>query len=92
MNKLMIALIASAFAATAAAQGTMEKLESPKAKAKQAEVDAATKAGTDATATKAAEQKGVQDAKAAKGTPKALPTTKDKQQAVQTETKAKANP
>jgi hypothetical protein len=83
MNKLIIALVAGTFATVAAAQA-------PKATTaeKQKEVDAATKAGTDSTATMAREQKGVQDAKAAKGTPKDLPTKADKQKAVDAATKA----
>jgi hypothetical protein len=85
MNKLIIALVAGTFATVAAAQA-------PKATTaeKQKEVDAATKAGTDSTATMAREQKGVQDAKAAKGTPKDLPTKADKQKAVDAATAAAA--
>jgi len=80
MNKLIVALIASAFAMTAAAQGVGQ---TPKDKTKQSEVDAATKMGTTSTATQEAEKKGVADAKAAKGTAKDLPTKSDKSKAVQ---------
>ena len=78
MNKLIIALVAGTFAAVAAAQAPAPS----KSAEKQKEVEAATKAGMDSTATMAREQKGVQDAKAAKGTQKALPTKADKQKAV----------
>jgi hypothetical protein len=130
MNKLIVALIASAFAATAGAQA-MQSLETPKDKAKQNTVKEATKVGEQPTpqaeaaqakknveaskkvakptaqqrkadvdsATKSAAQAetgastaaGAAEAKAMKGTPKALPTTKDKAKAVDETTKAKAS-
>ena len=89
MNKLLIALIAGTFAATVGAQGTMPG-QTPTDKAKA--VAATTKAGTDAGGTMQREAKGVADAKAAKDTPKALPTTKDKQKAVDETTKKNATP
>ena len=64
MNKLIVALIAGAFATVAAAQAPAP---ATKTMEKQKEVEAATKAGTDSSATMAREQKGVADAKAAKG-------------------------
>ena len=85
MNKLLIALIAGTFAATVGAQ-VMNP--SPATKDKQKEVDAATKASTDTAARQAQEQKGVADAKAAKGTPKDLATKQDKQKAVNATTAA----
>src|SRR5262245_39170907 len=87
MNKLIIALVAGTFAAVVSAQAPNPK-SSEKNQAKQSEVGAATKAGTDSTATQAAEQKGVMDAKATKGTPKDLPTKADKQAATAAATKA----
>ena len=87
MNKLIIALVAGTFAAVVSAQAPNPK-SSDKNQAKQSETAAATKAGTDSTATMAREQKGVQDAKAAKGTPKDLPTKADKQAATAAATKA----
>ena len=81
MNKLIIALVAGTFAAVVSAQAPNPK-SSEKNQAKQDAVGAATKAGTDSTSTMAREQKGVADAKAAKGTPKDLPTKADKQKAV----------
>jgi hypothetical protein len=84
MNRLLIALIAGTFAATVGAQGTA----TTPTKEKQKTVDAVTKAGADGADIKAQEAKGVADAKAAKGTAKALPTTKDKQKAVDATTKA----
>jgi hypothetical protein len=90
MSKLMIALIAGTFAVTAGAQTTMQKMETPADKAKQAEVQAVTKGGGDNTATGQAAAAGSAKAKAEKDTPKALPTTKDKQQAVDAATKAGA--
>ena len=93
MNKLLIALIAGTFAAVAGAQGTNPVTNpSPAVKDKQATVDAATKASTDSAERQAQEAKGVADAKAAKGTPKALPTKEDKQKAVDASTKANASP
>ena len=88
MNKLLIALIAGTFAAAVGAQGTMAPLETPKDKAKQATVDSATKAGADGADLKAQQKKGEADAKAAKGTAKALPTKADKQKAVDAATAA----
>jgi len=81
MNKLIVALIASAFATAVFAQDAMKKLETPKDKTKQGEVQSATQAGTDATATQEQEKKGVAEGKGAKGTPKALTGTKEKQAA-----------
>ena len=80
MNKLIIALIAGTFAAVASAQAPAPAAATTAEKQKA--VEATTKAGTDATSTMAAEKKGVADAKAAKGTAKALPTKDDKQKAV----------
>ena len=92
MNKLLIALIAGTFAATVGAQGTNPVTNpSPATKAKQSEVDAATKASTDTAERQAQEAKGVADAKAMKNDPKALPTTKDKAKAVDAATKANAS-
>ena len=91
MNKLMIALIAGTFAATVGAQTTMQKLETPKDKAKQAEVQAVTKGGGDNTATGQAAAAGSAVAKTEKGQPKALPTKKDKQEAVQSAAKGGGN-
>ena len=83
MNKLIIALIAGTFATVALAQAPAPVDKA----AKQKEVEAATKAGTDSTATMAAEKKGVAEAKATKDTPKALPTKADKSKAVAATTK-----
>jgi len=90
MNKLMIALIAGTFAAAAGAQTTMQKMETPKDKAKQAEVQAVTKGGGDNTATGQDAAAGSAKAKAEKGDPKALPTKADKQKAVDQATAAGA--
>lgn len=84
MNKLIIALIAGAFAATAGAQA----MKSPEAtKEKQAIVQDATKGGGDNTATGAAAAKGSAAAKMEKGTPKALPTKAEKAAAAAEATK-----
>ena len=88
MNKLLIALIASAFSATVAAQGAMQKLETPADKAKQKEVEAATKDTTGAAATTAGAA-AAKD-KMAKPAPKAPMTEKEKQAEVDAATKAKA--
>jgi len=129
MNKLIVALIASAFAATAGAQA-MQSLETPKDKAKQNTVKEATKVGEQPTPqAEAAQAKknvdaskkvdkldksqkqaagkstekmaspqysaeaaaGSAEAAKGKGTPKALPTTKDKAKAVDASTKANAS-
>ena len=79
MNKLIIAAIATAFASTAFAQAVGE---TPKDKAKQAEVSATTKAaaeGADVNAQKAGAE--ANKLKAQKGTPKALTTKQEKQAA-----------
>lgn len=87
MNTLIVALIASAFAATTFAQSTMTAdTAKEKWKAKQAEVQAATILGTDATQGEMQEQQGVAEANAAKNTPKYLLTKTDKSKAVQATT------
>jgi colicin import membrane protein len=81
MNKLIVGLIAGAFASTAFAQAAMQ---TPADKAKQAEVQSITKQaaeGADVSAQKAGAAANVD--KTQKGTPKALTTTKEKQAAVQ---------
>ena len=84
MNKLIVAIIAGAFASTAFAQAAMQ---TPKDKAKQAEVSATTSAAVDsANTTKQAEE--ATKLKAQKGTPKALTTKKEKQAAVDATTTA----
>jgi hypothetical protein len=84
MNKLIVGLIAAAFASTALAQAVGE---TPKDKAKQAEVSATTKAAVDSAATtKQAEE--ATKLKAQKGTPKALTTKQEKQAAAAAATKA----
>lgn len=93
MNKLIVALIASTFAAVAAAQAPAPAPAAPAkmtTKEKAATVDAATKAGDNTTGA-AADAKGAAAAKAEKGTPKALPTKADKQQAVDTATQKGAS-
>ncbi len=88
MNKLIIAVIATAFASTAFAQAVGE---TPKDKAKQSEVSATTKAtaeGADVTSQKAGAAANVN--KTQKGTPKALTTKQEKQAAVSATTKAGA--
>ena len=87
MNKLLIALIAGSFAATVGAQGTMPG-ETPKDKSKQGTVESATKGSTDTAVRQSQEKAGVADAKASKGTAKALPTKQDKQKAVDASTAA----
>jgi hypothetical protein len=87
MNKLLIALIAGSFAATVGAQGTMPG-ETPKDKSKQATVESATKGSTDTAVRQSQEKAGVAEAKASKGTAKALPTKADKQKAVDASTAA----
>ena len=89
MNKLLIALIAGTFAAVAGAQNPVTN-PTPATKAKQAEVDAATKGSTDTAERKSVEQKGVAEAKANKNAPKDLPTKQDKQKAVDAATAAGA--
>ena len=79
MNKLLIALIAGTFAATVGAQGTSKETTKEKA----ATVDAATKGSTETAERQKQEAAGTASAKAAKGTPKDLPTKADKQKAVQ---------
>ena len=99
MNKLLIALIAGTFAATVGAQGTTTPAEPPKApmmetpkdKAKQGTVESATKGSTDTAVRQSQEKAGVAEAKASKGTAKALPTKQDKQKAVDSSTKANAS-
>src|SRR5258706_4378575 len=87
MNKLIVALIASAFATTSFGQSIMTTdTAREKWKAKQAEVQAATISGTDATLSEMQEQEGVAEAKAAKNAPKVLPTKTDKSRAVQATT------
>jgi hypothetical protein len=88
MNKLMIALIAGTFAAAVGAQTTMQKLETPADKAKQAEVQAVTKGGGNNDATGQAAAAGSAKAKTEKNQPKALPTKADKQKAVDAATKS----
>ncbi len=84
MNKLIVGLIVGAFASTAFAQAAME---TPKDKAKQNEVSATTKSAVDsANTTKQAEE--ATKLKAQKGTPKALTTKQEKQQAVSATTQA----
>jgi len=100
MNRLLIALIAGSFAAAVGAQTpapaatpptTMQKLETPADKAKQAEVKAVTKGGGDNTATGADAAAGSAKAKTEKSQPKSLTTTKEKQQAVQAAGKGGGN-
>ena len=76
MNKLIVALIAGAFASTAFAQAAMQ---TPADKAKQNEVSATTKAaaeGADVSSQKAGA--AANKAKTEKGTPKALTTNEGK--------------
>jgi hypothetical protein len=81
MNKLIIAAIATAFASTAFAQAMGE---TPKDKAKQAEVSATTQQNAEGANISAQKTgKEADKLKAQKGTPKALTTTKEKQAAVQ---------
>ncbi len=80
MNKLIVAIIAGAFASTAFAQAAMQ---TPADKAKQNEVSATTKGaaeGADVSAVKAGAAADVN--KTQKGTPKALTTKQEKQAAV----------
>jgi hypothetical protein len=84
MNKLIVGLIAGAFASTAFAQAAMQ---TPADKAKQNEVSATTKAaaeGADMSPQKAGA--AANKAKTEKGQAKALTTTKEKQAAVQSTT------
>ena len=86
MNKLIVAIIAGAFASTAFAQAAMQ---TPADKAKQNEVSATTKAtaeGSDVSAVKAGAAADVN--KTQKGTPKALTTKQEKQAAAAATTKA----
>jgi hypothetical protein len=84
MNKLIIAVIATAFASTAFAQAAME---TPKDKAKQAEVSATTKAAVDSAGT-TKDAEAATKLKAQKGTPKALTTKQEKQAAAAATTAA----
>lgn len=120
MNKLMIALIASTFAATAAAQTgivspatvgdhgtpamhaaeTAKNVEASKAasglpadaKTRQQVAKDVTTGGSSSSAGAVASAKGAATAKARAATPAALPTTKEKQVAVNATTKANATP
>ena len=87
MNKLIIAIVASTFAAITGAQ-TPNPKSSATDQEKQKEVDAATKAGSTSTSRIPAEQTGVDAAKATKHTSKSLPTKADKQKAAEAAGKA----
>ena len=84
MNKFIVALIATAFASTAFAQAVGE---TPKDKAKQAEVSATTKSAVDSAGT-TKDAAAATKLKADKGQPKALTTTKEKQAAASATTAA----
>jgi hypothetical protein len=84
MNKLIVAMIAGAFASTAFAQAAMQ---TPADKAKQNEVSSVTKQaaeGADMSPQKAGA--AANKAKTEKGQPKALTTKQEKQAAVQSTT------
>ena len=85
MSKLLVALIAASFATVAGAQAGATKQEKAKT------VESVTQEAAKST-TGQAEAADVAKAKAAKGTPKALPTKQDKQKAVDATTKANASP
>jgi hypothetical protein len=84
MNKLIVGLIATAFASTAFAQAVGE---TPKDKAKQAEVSATTTGAVDSAQT-TKDAAAANKAKTEKGTPKALTTAKEKQAAAAATTAA----
>ena len=87
MNKLIVGLIAAAFASTAFAQTVGE---TPKDKAKQAEVQSVTKQNAEGAAS-GAQAQGMEANKAkATATPKVKTTAQQKQQAVSATTKANA--
>jgi hypothetical protein len=85
MNRLLIVLIASAFSATVAAQAA---LQTPADKAKQKEVEAATKPTVGAAG--ATDAAAASKAKMEKGAPKPKLTKEEMQKEVDATTKAKA--
>lgn len=88
MNKLLVALIAGAFASVAAAQTAPAK---PTAQERQADVKAATQAGSGSSAGIAATDKmQKENVKASKATPKM--STDEKKAAINASNKAMVNP
>jgi len=88
MNKLLVALIAGAFASVAAAQTAPAK---PTAKERQADVKAATQAGSGSSAgITATEQMQKENVPASKAAPKMTAT--EKKDAIKASNKAMVNP